>query len=351
MAEPNIRLTFRNGGWVLAMAGAAVVGITTWAILPALLRLTDHAPGDNTTIESYEFDLSNLQIDRTTIVPSMQHRNMSPVLNTPEILSPEQVIERNSVFLNPYLVTNDLVVGITVNGKSRAYPLHVLHVHEIINDTLGDLPISITWHWLSGHVAVYGRAFSGHEMEFANSGLAGNGGMLIYDKQEVVGGEQLFSTILGTSISGTPMQLKSIAHDVVSWQTWNEMHPESSVIAPIKELKKRYRKGDPKIYFLTDTIYFPSSPMPTDGTDPKTVVVVIPTKTGNVVFSIPQLLERADDNGVVHLNVGGSKISISVNQSPLYAIVRDDGGSVVQSQRSLWFAWYGNHPNDTITSP
>ena len=59
MDEPNIRLTFRNGGWVLAMAGAAVLGITTWAILPAVLRLTDHAPGDNTTIESYEFDLSN----------------------------------------------------------------------------------------------------------------------------------------------------------------------------------------------------------------------------------------------------------------------------------------------------
>ena len=348
---PNIRLTFRNGGWVLAMAGAAVVGITAWAMLPAVLRLSDHAPGDNSTIESYEFDLSNLRMTRETIVPAMQHRNMAPVLNEPEILSPEQALERNSVHLNPYLVSNDLVVGITINGESRAYPLHVLHVHEIINDVLGNQPIAVTWHWPSGHVAVFGREVGGNKMQFANSGLAGNGGMLIYDKQETIGGEQLFSTILGKSISGTEVQLNTIAHDVVSWQTWNEMHPESTVIASIKDLKKRYRKGDPKIYFLTNTIYFPSSPMPTDGTDPKTAVVVIPTKTGNVVLSIPQLLEQADDNGVVQVNVSGTEINISVNQSPLYAIVRDDKGSVVQSQRSLWFAWYGNHPSDTITTP
>ena len=333
------------------MAGAAVIGITTWAILPAVLRLTDHAPGDNTTIESYEFDLSNLQIARETIVPAMQHRNMAPVLNTPEILSPEQTLKRNSVHLNPYLVSSDLVVGITVNGESRAYPLHVLHVHEIINDVLGEEPIAVTWHWPSGHVAVYGRTINGRQMEFANSGLAGNGGMLMYDKQEVVGGEQLFSTILGTSISGTPVQLESIAHDVVSWETWDKMHPKSTVIASIKDLKKRYRKGDPKIYFLTNTIYFPSSPMPTDGTDPKTTIIAIQASTGHVVYSIPELLEHVDENGVVQVNIDGNKINISVNQAPLYAMLRDDNGSVVQSHRSLWFAWYGNHPNDTITTP
>ena len=333
------------------MAGAAVVGITTWAILPAVLRLTDHAPGDNTTIESYAFDLSNLQIDRETIVPAMQHRNMAPVLNSPEILSPEQVIERNSVHFNPYLVTHDLVVGVTVNGESRAYPLHVLHVHEIINDVLGDRPITVTWHWPSGHVAVYGRRVDGREMQFANSGLAGNGGMLIYDKQETVGGEQLFSTILGASITGIPVQLEAIAHDVVSWKTWDAMHPKSTVIASIKQLKKRYRKGDPKIYFLTETIYFPSSPMPIDGTDPKTAVVAVPTDTGHMVFSIPELIEHADDNGVVQVIVDGTRVDISVNQAPLYAILRDDTGSVVQSQRSLWFAWYGNHPNDMLATP
>ena len=91
--------------------------------------------------------------------------------------------------------------------------------------------------------------------------------------------------------------------------------------------------------------------MPTDGTDPKTAVVAIRTNTGHVVFSIPQLLEQAKDSGEVQVRVGGSKLNISVNQSPLYAIVRDDKGSVVQSQRSLWLAWFGNHPNDTITTP
>ena len=351
MTDQKIRLTFGNGGWVLAMAGIAVGGIFLWAVLPAVLRLSDHAPGDNRTIESYEFDLSNLRFDRETIVPAMQHRNMAPVMNLPEILSPEQVLERNSVHLNPYLVTNDLVVGVTVNDESRAYPLHVLHVHEIVNDVVGNVPISVIWHWPSGHVAVYEREVNGKELRFANSGLAGNGGMLLYDKQEVVGGEQLFSTMLGASISGIPVQLRAVAHDVVSWRTWNEMHPESTVIAPNTQLKKRYRKGDPKIYFLTETIYFPSTPMPTDGNGSKTPIVAIPSSVGNFVYSIPQLLKVADENGEVHMNIDGVPVNISVNQLPLYAIVRDANGSVVPSQRALWFAWYGNHPNDKLSKP
>ena len=350
-STPNIRLTFRNGGWVLAMAGAAVLGLIVWAILPAVLQLSNHAPGDNATIESYAFDLSDLRIDRSTIVPSMRHRNMSPVMNLPGILSSQEVQRLNAVQRNPYLVSDDLVVGVTLNGESRAYPLHVLHVHEIINDILGEHPISIVWHWPSGHVAVYHRVVDGRELQFANSGLAGNGGMLIYDEQENVGGEQLFSTILGKSVSGTPLQLEPVTHDVVNWKTWDLMHPEATVVSADERLKKRYRKADPRLYFLTDTIYFPSSPMPEEGTDPKTAVVVIPTEGGNVVYSIPQLLEQVDDTGVVQVNIDGSMVNISVNQSPLYAMLRNANGSIVPSQRSLWFAWYGNHPADMLNTP
>lgn len=276
---------------------------------------------------------------------------MAPVLNSPEILSPKEVLRRNSVHRNPYLVSNDLVVGVSINGESRAYPLHVLHVHEIINDVVGNKPISIIWHWPSGHIAVYGRDAGGREMNFANSGLAGNGGMLIYDKQESVGGEQLFSTILGASISGNPVGLEAIAHDVVSWEMWDKLNPESTVVDSVQQLKKRYRKGDPKIYFLTDTIYFPSSPMPSDDINPKTTIIAIPTITGNAVYEIHQLLEFADEEGVVNVTIDGIDASILVNQVPLYAMARNADGSTVQSQRSLWFAWYGNHPNDTITRP
>jgi hypothetical protein len=175
--------------------------------------------------------------------------------------------------------------------------------------------------------------------------------MLVYDKQEVVGGEQLFSTILGMSISGSPQQLHAIAHDVISWKMWNSMHPDSTVIAPHDQLKKRYRKSDPRIYFLTETIYFPSSPMPKDGTDPKTAIIAIPTESGNAVYSISELANLADENGVVHLKIDDTNAVITVRESPLCAMVRSEDGSIVPSHRSLWFVWHGNHPDDVLRTP
>ena len=41
MNEQPIRLTFRNGGWVLLMTGIVLVGIFVWAVAPAVLRLAD----------------------------------------------------------------------------------------------------------------------------------------------------------------------------------------------------------------------------------------------------------------------------------------------------------------------
>jgi len=37
------------------------------------------------------------------------------------------------------------VIGISLNGESHAYPIPVLSVHEIVNDTLGGQNIAVTW--------------------------------------------------------------------------------------------------------------------------------------------------------------------------------------------------------------
>ncbi|MCH7736110.1 MAG: DUF3179 domain-containing protein [Chloroflexi bacterium] len=37
------------------------------------------------------------------------------------------------------------VIGVSINGDSRAYPLNMLSRHEIVNDTVGGKPIAVTW--------------------------------------------------------------------------------------------------------------------------------------------------------------------------------------------------------------
>lgn len=43
------------------------------------------------------------------------------------------------------VVPSEFVIGVSINGESRAYPVNVLSQHEIANDTVAGRSIAITW--------------------------------------------------------------------------------------------------------------------------------------------------------------------------------------------------------------
>ena len=59
-----------------------------------------------------------------------------PPLEHPPHISPEEA---------DYLLPNDRVFGVSINGEHRAYPHRVLNAHELANDTLGGEPISLVY--------------------------------------------------------------------------------------------------------------------------------------------------------------------------------------------------------------
>ncbi|UCG53758.1 MAG: DUF3179 domain-containing protein [Candidatus Latescibacterota bacterium] len=38
-----------------------------------------------------------------------------------------------------------VVIGTTIGGESRAYPIHVLNRHEIVDDAFGDVHVAVGW--------------------------------------------------------------------------------------------------------------------------------------------------------------------------------------------------------------
>jgi hypothetical protein len=59
----------------------------------------------------------------------------------PAILSPS--LEEGSVV--SWLKGKEAVIGIEINGDSRAYPVPILRRVEIINDRVGGIPIAVHW--------------------------------------------------------------------------------------------------------------------------------------------------------------------------------------------------------------
>ena len=46
---------------------------------------------------------------------------------------------------NAKLGINSPVIGVSLNGDSHAYSIHLLNGHEIVNDRVGGIPIATTW--------------------------------------------------------------------------------------------------------------------------------------------------------------------------------------------------------------
>jgi hypothetical protein len=57
-----------------------------------------------------------------------------PALDNASMIAAEQA---------DYLEPEEPVFGISINGDSRAYPLRILDWHEMANDVVGDVPVSL----------------------------------------------------------------------------------------------------------------------------------------------------------------------------------------------------------------
>ena len=97
-----------------------------------------------------------------------------------------------------WLLPGSRVLGLEINGVIRAYPLPILNWYEIVNDSVGGVPLAVTYCPLSGTGMVYRRDFSGTITNLGVSGLLYNSELMLYDRES----ESLWSKVMGQSVSG-----------------------------------------------------------------------------------------------------------------------------------------------------
>ena len=84
-------------------------------------------------------------------------KNEIPALNNPAFLPATEI---------DFLADTSLVLGLQIDGEIRAYPLNILHWHEIVNDEIGTMPVAITYSTLSGSSIAFERIVDSVLLEF-----------------------------------------------------------------------------------------------------------------------------------------------------------------------------------------
>ncbi len=82
------------------------------------------------------FSLDNSIVPRHEILSGGPPKDGIPAILEPVIVEPSKAA---------YLDKNDQVIGVTINGDARAYPIKILNWHEAVNDIVGGEPIAVTF--------------------------------------------------------------------------------------------------------------------------------------------------------------------------------------------------------------
>lgn len=343
---------FISAGWLLAIAFVLVSAIVILQTLYLVYTRNQNIIGDGRNVESYRFDLSTCLVPEDQIVAGGAIKDRVPTLDNPPMITPEEVEKFNEEERGKYLVSNDIVFGVEINGDARAYPMRVLVWHEIVNDVVGGVPVAVTYNYLTDSGIVYNRNVAGQTLTFGFSGLLYNSNSLFYDRQDSIENESLWSQILGKAVTGPAAAagktLEVIPSQRVHWSVWKSMYPKTKVLDFEKELIKRYQSNPGGPYFGSDQLYFPVEPLPEDSEwAKKSPVTIVSIGDEQRVYPLPVIDEKTKPGSEWTDTLNGVEVKFTFHPSPDSVIVQADHPGL-KVRHAAWFAWYSMFPNDVV---
>jgi len=280
------------------------------------------------------FDLSNSLIPSKDILQGGPPRD-----GIPSIENPKFVTAAAANFMRP----TDRVIGITINGESRAYPINILNWHEIVNDQIRGVPVSVTYCPLCGTGLVYEAKVRGQVLKFGVSGLLYNSDVLLYDRQT----ETLWSQILSKGING-PMKgqkLTMVPSSQTSWASWLQKQPNTKVLSTDTGFSRDYRRSPYGDYDQNTETYFPVSAR-SKAYHPKERVLGISVNGQYKAYPFVELGKLGTNR--IKDNFQGQNLTINFDVANRDGEVLGANGKPLELVNSFWFAWYAFHQNTAV---
>ncbi|MFM9946208.1 MAG: DUF3179 domain-containing protein [Bacteroidia bacterium] len=170
-------------------------------------------------------------------------------------------INRHDKKFNYY--EHEPVIAVSYNGVTKAYPLSLLTMYELSNDTVGGENVMVTYCPMCNAAMVFNRKIKrdGQEsiLNFGISGLLMHNDMIMYDKQTNTWWEQLMGEAIVGELAGT--ELKMMRALLISVKDYFDRYPEGKILTPLN-VSLTNKKSHRPFYHLNhdnktlDTTYY-----------------------------------------------------------------------------------------------
>lgn len=285
------------------------------------------------------FDLS-----RTTIPQDEIRAGGPPKDGIPSLTNPKLIPGISAKFLR----AGDRIVGVVVDGESRAYPLRILDYHEAVNDRIGKTPFAVTYCPLCDSAAVFDRRRGDSTIEFGISGLLHNSNVLLYDRG-APGKESLWSQIAGKAVSEPRVdsELKSLPFEVTTWAEWLARHPETKVLSPDTGHDRDYQRSPYASYFASPELMFPVKPLDRRLPLKTPVLGVTGRKRTHRAYPVTAFSKSELQNQRLNQELDGLKFTVVYNPNAKSIRIENPDDSL-QWMYAFWFAWAAFHPETEL---
>ena len=242
---------------------------------------------------------------------------------------------------------HSLVFAVVINGEARAYPRHIMEIHEMVNDTVGGRRIGFPYCTLCGSAQAY---FTDDVPDgvttpiLRTSGLLFRSNKVMYDLVT----KSVFDTFTGEAVSGPLREQRVVLNQATvvtsTWGEWKAAHPDTTIVAEDGGIGRSY----------------PLDPL--RGRDDHGPIFPVGDVDGRLGVHDQVFGVVLDDGTPVAFEVLAARAALSEGRSVELAGVtlRPDGGGVravdaagneIEGHQAFWFAWSQFMPDTLLWEP
>ena len=161
-----------------------------------------------------------------------------------DVLPPDRIapIDRpsfeQSTQAGSWLQLEEPVIVVAAGQDARAYPLAILVWHEIVNDVIGGVPVSVTYSPLTNAAVAFDRRTGGGTESFGVSGKLYRSGLVMVVRRTTT----LWTQLDGRAVAGPSKgaRLTVVPSQIVSLAAFREAYPAGGVLARPAESGRVY---------------------------------------------------------------------------------------------------------------
>ena len=175
-----------------------------------------------------EFPLTDYQkssVSINEILTGGPPRDGIPSIDAPEFVSVKSA--------QGWLKDQEPVIALEVNGESRAYPLQILMYHEIVNDVIGGVPVTVTFCPLCNASIVFEREVrqgaNKRLLDFGTTGRLRKSDLVMYDRQT----ESWWQQFTGRGIIGEYVDVELVrrSSQIISFGEYRAAFTDAKVLS------------------------------------------------------------------------------------------------------------------------